>query len=59
MPSLDALARMTRWDRKLRAIYWCKHADGRVVEHVMTAHEGHEGHIQCVPIAAADPGAML
>jgi hypothetical protein len=55
MPDLDALARMTRDDDELRAIFWCKDRTGFITEHVTTAYEGHRGHIQCIAVAAADP----
>jgi hypothetical protein len=55
MPDLNAVARMTAGDYKILAIYWCKRDDGRIVEHVATAYEGHNGHVQCIAVAIADP----
>jgi hypothetical protein len=42
-------------DEEERVTYWCKRADGQIVEHQSTAFENHHGHVHCVPVPAADP----
>jgi hypothetical protein len=32
------------------SLWWCKHADGRIIEHEATPYERHRGHLRCVEV---------
>jgi hypothetical protein len=37
----------------LLTLWWCKHSDGRIVEHETTDLKRHRGHVRCILVGYA------